>query len=122
MVPVSPATACVCFLPLTVAVTAAGGAVSLGFRSGQGTPRSGRGASGALGSSSAASGGAGAGGAGACCAAWEKAGEASTTAPAAHSSRAAYSLEPRPIIKREALPSAPEPRQYEKRSLSGGQT
>jgi hypothetical protein len=33
-------------------------------------------------------------------------------AAAAHSSRAALTLEPHPLIKPEALTSAPEPRQY----------
>src|SRR5690348_8243150 len=100
MFPVSAATAWVCFLPLTVVVTVAGGAVSLGFRSGHATPRSGNGASGALGSSSAASGGgwgAGAGGGVACAKA--AAGDHAAAA-AAHSSRAACALEPRPLIKR----------------------
>lgn len=82
---------------------AVGGVTSFALSSGHATPRSGSGASGALGSSSAASGagrgcGAGCGGGGeAVCA---KAGtDGNPAAAAAHSSRAARTLEPHPLIK-----------------------
>src|SRR5258708_10429823 len=95
-----------CGLPLTVAGAGGGSAVSLALRSGQATPRSGIGSSGALGSSSAASGGCGG-------TAWASTGTgANAVAAAAHSRCAAPSLEPRPLIQGEALTSAPEPRQY----------
>ena len=78
-----------------------GAEVSLALSSGQSTPRSGIGASGALGSSSAGSGAAAgeeraarAGGAG-----------EAAQGPAAHSSRAALSLNPRPIIREAGLPA-----------------
>src|SRR5438046_2375690 len=88
--------------------TGADGVTSLALRSGQATPRSGIGSRGALGSSSP--GLVGGGGAGVVCAAARPG--TSADAAAAHSSRAAHRLDPRPLIKRQALNSGPEPRQY----------
>src|SRR5260221_3193577 len=87
-------------------------AVSLALRSGQATPRSGSGASGALGSSSAAPGGFGGAGTGAG-AVWASNGPGSNAeAAAARHHRAPVTLEPHPLIEGEALTSRPEPRQY----------
>src|SRR5215210_2164698 len=83
------------------------GSTSWALRSGQSTPRSGIGASGADGSSSAASGGAAG-------AVWPRAGALAIAAEAtAPSSRAAIRLDPHPLIKRADLASAPERRQSE---------
>src|SRR3954466_12297687 len=78
--------------------SATGGVLPLALRPGHSTPSSGSGASGALGSSSAASGGCGGGGG-----FWAFAvtGTGGAVA-AAQSSRAAPSLEPRPIIRNES--------------------
>src|SRR5438105_5691795 len=113
MLPAASATAVVAsffFVPTAGLAAGGGAAVSLALSSGQATPRSGNGSRGALGSSSAGScgGKVGAGGA----AVWACAGNANTAAAAAHSSRAAPTLEPRPLIQGPALTSGPEPRQY----------
>src|SRR5437762_12664894 len=96
---------------LCVAAGAVGeGTVSLALRSGQATPRSDIGASGALGSSSA-----GSGGGEASCA--SNGAGSNAEAAAAHSNRAPVTLKPRPLIQSEALTSAPEPRQYVPRAI-----
>src|SRR5438045_6919473 len=78
-----------------------GGVVSLALRSGQATPRSGIVSSGALGSSSAGSGGGGV--EGTACA--DNPADTNAIAAAAHSSRAAPSREPRPIIRNRDYPA-----------------
>src|SRR5437868_7268537 len=110
MSPVPSVERCACTLPLTVVVAGAGSVLSLALRSGQATPRSGSGSSGALGSSSA-----GFGATGAICA--SNGAGSNAEAAAAHSSRAPLTLKPRPIIQIEALTSAPEPRQYVPRAI-----
>src|SRR6478672_7969693 len=102
------------FCPFAGAATCGtGGVLWLALSSGQATPRSGIGASGALGSSSAASGGGVGGGdvgGGAACASAVLG--TSTVIATAHSSRAAPTREPRPIIQLWRLNTGPEPRQY----------
>src|SRR6476646_868540 len=89
------------FLAGVDGVSAAGGElVSLALRSGQATPRSGIVSSGALGSSSAGSGGGGV--EGTACA--DNPADTNAIAAAAHSSRAAPSREPRPIIRNGDYP------------------
>src|SRR4051812_5955297 len=98
-------------LPFRCETVGAGGrAVLVALRSGQGTPRSGIGSSGALGSSSAGSGGGGETVGGAF---WACNGPGSNAeAAAAHHQCARMTLNPHPLIQGEALTSAPEPRQY----------
>src|SRR6185369_16605122 len=109
MSPVPFAACCCGFLSFDGAIGAAG-VTSPALRSGQETPRSGIGSKGALGSSSPGTEGAGGGGAGALCAAANPGASADTAT--AHSSRAAHRVDPRPLIKQQALDSGPEPRQY----------
>src|SRR5437660_1314561 len=107
----SPATIASVRLPHGRVVGAVGGGtVSLALSSGQATPRSGIGSSGAFGSSSA-----GFGGGEAICA--SNGAGSNAEAAAAHSSRAPLTLKPHPLIQSEALTSAPEPRQYVPRAI-----
>src|SRR5919107_5415508 len=96
-----------------VATTGCGATVSFTLSSGQATPRSGIGSSGALGSSSAASGGGcggDGGGDGAVCA--SNGNGAKEAAAATHSSRTAPTLDPLPLIEEQTLTGASERRQY----------